>query len=344
MTITKKKLDDIKRCYATTNLVYDNKNHLVFASEDPNIICESFSGDNFENVEEIWKEAGGCMSIIQLEDKDKEFLAIQEFYMKVSPSLAKVVWGKNVNGKWEFKNVLKIPYMHIFDVYKVGNISYFIGATIATSKQNKEDWSVLGRIYVGRLLENLEDGIEVEILKDGMFRNHGYCRDTDENGNVCGYFGCDRGIYRVYPPKNEGAQWTIDKVLDGQIGEISIIDIDNDGKKEIMTIEAFHGNQINIYKQVNDTWEKVYTYGNKIDFAHSLVAGTLRGVPTFLAGVRREDAELFYVQFKDGKFITGVIDKGVGPANLYLLNEKDRDLILSANHMANEAAVYIISD
>ena len=75
-----------------------------------------------------------------------------------------------------------------------------------------------------------------------------------------------------------------------------------------------------------------------------MVAGTLRGVPTFLAGVRQKDAELFYVQFKDGKFVTKIIDKEVGPANLYLINEEGRDLILSANHTANEAAVYIVED
>mgnify|MGYP001110624548 FL=1 len=74
------------------------------------------------------------------------------------------------------------------------------------------------------------------------------------------------------------------------------------------------------------------------------MGGTLRGVPTFLAGVRRKDAELFYVQYKDGAFVMKVIDRGVGPANLCLVNEENRDLIIAANHTANEAAVYIVED
>ena len=344
MNISKIKLDDIKRCYAVSNIFYDNENHLIFASEDPDIICKSFSGKKFEVQEELWKEPGGCMSIIQIPNKEKEFLAIQEFYMKVSPSLARVVWGKKTENVWEYRDIFKTPYIHRFDIYRVGNINYFIGATIATSKQNKEDWSVPGRIYVGKLPETPDEELKVEILRDGMYRNHGYYRDYDENGNVCGYFGCDDGLYKVTPPENENSDWKIEKILNGYIGEVSIIDIDNDGMKEIMTIEPFHGNEIHIYKKVNDVWTRVYTYGNEIDFAHSLVAGTLRGVPTFLAGVRRKDAELFYVQFKDGKFITKIIDKMVGPANLYLINEERRDLILSANHTANEAAVYIVED
>ena len=344
MNISKKKLDDIKRCYATSSIFYEDKIHLIFSSEDPNVICESFSGDDFGVKEEIWKEPGGCMSIIPIPGREKEFLAIQEFYLKVTPSLAKLVWVKKGEKAWKIKDVLKLPYLHRFDLYKVDDSIYFIGATIATSKEHKEDWTVPGRIYVGKLPENLEDGIKVEILKDGLYRNHGYYGDIDENGNPCGYFGCDNGIYKVYPPLNRNSDWKIEKILDGVIGEISVIDIDNDGEKEIMTIEPFHGNQIYIYKKNNGDWRRVYKYDKEIDFAHSLIAGTLRGIPTFIAGVRREDAELFYVQFKDGKFVTEIIEKGVGPANLSLVNEKHRDLILSANHTANEASVYIVTD
>ncbi|BAK81417.1 hypothetical protein [Candidatus Arthromitus sp. SFB-rat-Yit] len=344
MKITKKKLDDIKRCYAVSSMNYDGVNHYIFASEDPDVICESFKGENFEFDCELWKKAGGCMSLIPIPNKEKEFLAIQEFYMKVSPSLAKVVWGKLVDGKWEYKDILQIPYIHRFDIYRVGDVNYFIVATIAELKDNKEDWSRAGKIYVGVLPESPEEELKVEVLRDGMFRNHGYSRDYDSDGSVCGYFGCDDGLYKVKPPKNLGGEWSVEKVMDGMVGEVSLIDIDNDGVKEIMTIEAFHGNKIHIHKMIDGEYKKVYTYENEIDFAHSLTSGTLRGVPTFIAGVRRIDAELFYVQYVDGKFVTNIIDKGVGPANLHLVNEGNRDLILSANHTANEAVVYIVED
>ena len=86
------------------------------------------------------------------------------------------------------------------------------------------------------------------------------------------------------------------------------------------------------------------TYDNTIDFAHTLVGTTLCGTPSFVAGVRREEAELFYVQYVDGAYKATVIEKGVGPANLCVVNEKDRDLIVSANHTANEAAVYVVTE
>lgn len=38
--------------------------------------------------------------------------------------------------------------------------------------------------------------------------------------------------------------------MQGTIGEIATIDIDNDGEKEIMTIEPFHGTEIKIIKRL----------------------------------------------------------------------------------------------
>ena len=38
-----------------------------------------------------------------------------------------------------------------------------------------------------------------------------------------------------------------------------------------------------------------------------------------------------------------MIEKGVGPANLCVVQEDKRDLIVAANHTANEAAVYIVT-
>lgn len=344
MKITKKKLDDIKRCYVVSNMNYNDKNHYIFASEDPNVICESFSGEEFTKDGVIWKEPGGCMSIIPIPNKEKEFLAIQEFYLKVSPSLSKVVWGKYLEGSWKIYTILDMPYIHRFDIYNVNGINYFIGATIAEKKENKDDWTYPGKIYVGALPDDPEGEFNVSVLKSGLVRNHGYYRGYDKDSSICGYFGCDDGIYKVKPPINTDGEWSVEKILDGMIGEISVIDIDSDGEEEIMTIEPFHGNEIHIYKKINGEYKRVYTYENDIDFAHSLIAGNLRGVPTFIAGVRRKDAELFYVQFKDGKFITQIIEKGVGPANLCLVNEEHRDLILSANHTANEAAIYIVED
>lgn len=343
MKIEKKHLQDMKRCYCASNIYMDNANHILFASEDPDVGCVMFSGDDFEEKETIWTKPGGCMSIIPIPGKEHEFLAVQEFYLKVSPSLAKIVWGvyDEKNG-WTIKDVLSMPYIHRFDIYHQNGVNYFIGATIATTKKDKNDWSVPGRIYTGILPDDPSQGIQLQILEDGLYRNHGYWH-AKENGKDVGYFGSDQGILRVMPPESVDGEWKKEYILEGHIGEIATIDIDQDGQDEIMTIEEFHGDTIKIYKCIDGTYQEVYRYDHKIDFAHTLVGTKLLGIPTFLAGVRREDAELFYVQYINNEFVTTVIEKGVGPANLCVVNEENRDLIVAANHTKNEAAVYVVT-
>ena len=343
MKIEKRHLDDIKRCYCASSIHMNGENHILFASEDPNEVCEMFSGKEFEQKETVWTNPGGCMSIIPIPNKEGEFLAVQEFYLKVSPSLAKIVWGSyDKETGWMIKDVLSMPYIHRFDIYCQDGVNYFIGATIATSKQDKNDWSVPGRIYTGVLPDDPSQGIELNILADGLYRNHGYWHAKEEGRDV-GYFGSDQGILRVMPPLIKGGEWQKEVIMEGKIGEIATIDIDNDGEDEIMTIEEFHGDTIKIYKKENGAYREVYRYDNKIDFAHTLVGAKLVGVNTFLAGVRREEAEIFYVQYIDGHYITSVIEKGVGPANLCVVNEENRDLIIAANHTKNEAAVYVVT-
>ena len=84
-----------------------------------------------------------------------------------------------------------------------------------------------------------------------------------------------------------------------------------------------------------------------MDFGHVVWGGKLRGVPTIIGGYRRNDKDLFYVQCTDKdnlKFKTEVIESGVGPSNVAVINEKDRDIIISANRELGQAALYIVTD
>ena len=295
MKIVKKKLDDMYRCYCASNIYFDNQNHILLASEDPDVACNMYYGKDYETKENVWTHPGGCMSIVPIPGKEKEFLCVQEFYLKVTPSLSKIVWGKYDNGTWQFKDVVSVPYVHRFGIFNQNGINYLILATVATSKKEKNDWSVPGRIYVAELPEDPSTGVELEVL--------------------CGH-----------------------------IGEIATIDIDGDGQDEIMTIEEFHGNTIQIYKKDGSEYKKVWQYDNEIDFAHALVGAKLAGQNAFVCGVRRKDCELFVVTYEDGEYKVTMVDKGVGPANLCVVHEDNRDIIVGANHTAAEAAIYFVTE
>lgn len=340
MKIVKKHLDDIYRCYCASSIHFEGQDHILLASEDPNVACNMYEGENFEQKSTVWTQPGGCMSIVPFPDREKEFLAVQEFYLKVSPSLSKIVWAKYENDTWTFKDLVHLPYLHRFGIFHVQGVNYLIAATIATTKKDKNDWSVPGRIYVGKLPQDPNEEVQLEILVDGLYRNHGFYQ-TKDHGRDVAYFGSDQGIVKVSAPNYVGGQFQVELIMEGQIGEVAVLDIDGDGEDEIMTIEAFHGDTIQLYKKNEGKYQKVWQYDHEIDFAHALVAGQLAGKKAFVCGVRRKDCELFMVTYEKGAYQVTQIDQG-GPANIAIVNQKDRDIIVAANHSANEGAIYFV--
>lgn len=343
MKFIKTKLDDITRCYCTSHIDIDDKCYMFFASENPNSVCNSYLLDENMEKQTVWEnDRGGCMSIIPIKGKKGEFLAVNEFYLKVSPSLTKLVRGKKTENGWEVKDLFNLPYLHRFDVLNIEGKNYVVCATIARDKTFKDDWSRPGQVYVGELPEDLENNnVVLHQVADDLYRNHGYCKGI-YNGQECGYFGSDQGLFRL---TLEDGKWQFNKVLSGNIGEVAINDIDNDGNEEIMTIEPFHGNQIYVYKLIDGEYKRVYQYGNEIDFAHALVSTQLTGKNCFVAGIRRKDCEIFVLTYENDKFVEHLVEKNVGPANLDVVHHNGKEYILAANHTANEAAIYeVIGD
>lgn len=343
MKITKKHLDVLKRCYSASSVVVNDELNLLLASEasvaDPQA-CYAYSGKNFQKREVVWQFGGGCMAMVQIPNVQNEFIAIKDFYLSVSPSLSRLVWLKHddVEG-WIEKTLLYLPFLHRFEIVTVEGKNYIVAATIADHKEHKEDWSVGGAIYLGELPQDLNQEIKLEKIKDNLFRNHGFIKQV-QNGKEYVYFGSDEGLFRLSPSEN----FKFDQLLAKPIGEMAFADLNQDGVDELITIEPFHGDKIHIYELKDGQYEIVYTYPDIINFAHSLVPTTLRGVPTFVVGIRRENADLAYIQYVSGQYERFVIDAMVGPANICVINEENRDLIISANHSANEAAVYIVED
>jgi hypothetical protein len=341
MNIKKIRLGELYRCYSTMAMNLDNELHVFFASEEKGYPCMAYHGKDFSESKVVWEKGGGTMSMIPIPHTSNQFLAVNDFYLKETPSHAGISWVTyNASTGFVRKDILKLPFLHRFDIYEVGQDLYLIGATIAHNKADKEDWSQAGKIYVGKLPKDLNHPITLEVIAEGLFRNHGYSRSPKNDG---GYFTCDQGVVKVTIPGKDG-KWHVDQVLDGPIGEIALCDVDGDGHDELLTIEPFHGNTIKLYKLINGKYEVVYVYPHKIDFAHTLVGTTLRGKPAFVGGIRREEADLFSITWENGKWVTTIIDQGVGPANLNVAHFEDHDLIHSSNHTANEAAVYVITD
>ena len=120
---------------------------------------------------------------------------------------------------------------------------------------------------------------------------------------------------------------------------IGLIDLDGDGQDELVTIEPFHGNSLNVYKQVGQAWQKRYT--DELWFGHGLSCGMFRGEPVIVVGNRRGPLTLnLYRRLADGSFAREILEEQAGPTQTQVFTADGKDYILSANQLKNEVALY----
>lgn len=339
MRFKKTVLDDMERCYCTAEMTIGGEQYLLFASEANPGVCYAYHGKDFSEREVVWDNIGGTMTIVPFENREGEFLAVTEMYLKVSPSQATVVWGKRTSEGWIIKPVFKLPYLHRMDILSVNGKDFFIGATIARDKEFKDDWRLAGQLWKGIIPENLEEEtLKIELFYDGLFINHGYYR-THENGEYHCYFGSHNGLLKLTVPEN-GTEWKTEWLLNTPVGEIAVCDIDSDGKEEIMTIEPFHGNSARIYKNNDGNLERIYSYPGEIEFGHALTAGELGTKRVFLLGVRKGNEELAVIKQIKKEYCEDIINRGAGTANCQIVHSGDKDLIMAANHTSKQACLY----
>lgn len=66
------------------------------------------------------------------------------------------------------------------------------------------------KIYVGEIPEDLNKPIDLKVIKEGLTKNHGYCR-AYHNGKMVGLVTSQEGVFRVTPPQSDDEEWTIEK-------------------------------------------------------------------------------------------------------------------------------------
>lgn len=343
MNFEKRFLTNMNRCYSATHITVDGQTRVLLATEGEGS-CLAWVGPGYDTPHEVWAAPGGTMSMVPIPGSNGEFLAVQKFFKMFQWEEAKLVHVKPLaDGTYAVTDVLHLPYIHRFDLLPVGDRLYFIGCTLATTKESREDWSSPGKVFVGEYTG--AGPLQVSVLKDGLTQNHGYSR-LERGGRVSSLITCQQGAFEVTPPQQPGAAWGVRQFMDWPISDIAAIDIDGDGELEFATIEAFHGSHFRVYKQVGAHFEKVYEHPEVSEFYHVVTATTLAGKPVFLGGCRRGKQQLFYVhaaQIAPLVLQAELIEEGVGPSNVHVLHEPGRDIIVSANREKAEAALYIVT-
>lgn len=346
MKIEKKFLMEQNRCYATGSVQVDGRTLALLATEGTGA-CYAFTGPDYSEQLAVWTEPGGTMTFAPLPGTNGEFLTIQKFFKMFQWEEATLVWVRpQADGTFAITELFKLPYLHRFDVIEANGRKYFIGCTLSDRKDARDDWSHPGKVYVASLPDDLNTPMKLEVLIDSLYQNHGFAKVV-WNGRNAAMVGARDGAFIVTPPQAEGGAWSVEQIMDWPISDLAAIDIDGDGELEIATIEAFHGSYFRVYKKRGGKYERIFEHPEVSEFYHVVVGAELRGRSVFLGGCRRGKLELFYVAPREGapsELEAVLIEEGVGPSNVTVIHEPDRDVIVSANREKGEAALYFVTD
>lgn len=345
MKINKIRTHELEKCYSICPLHYNGAEHILVAAEKVNK-CLLFDLDG--NLEEtVWEGPGGTMTMVQLPGSNGEFLATHKFYSPNDSKEAKIVLA-SPRGKdnWEIRTLVDLPFVHRFDILTSGGRNYLIACALKSGHEYKEDWSSPGKIWVCELPEDLsgvdeEHQLKLTVLKEGLLKNHGYCRVEEEDG-VWAAVAADNGIFKVTPPAVPGGEWSVETLTKDAASDMTFADFDGDGELEMLVMTPFHGEVIKIYKKVDGAYTCVHTFEEAYEFAHGIWGAKIYGKDMAIIGHRKGKRDLLACSYDGDGYVMEVLDSDVGPANVRVYMKGDKVRLVSTNREIDEIAFYEI--
>lgn len=349
MKVNKKVISNLTKCYSIAPLKYKNKDCLLVAAEKVDR-CILFDNEG-NQIDTVWNEPGGVMSMVQVPGSDGQFLATHKFYSPNDSKEAKIIIATPVSkGNWEIRTLVNLPHVHRFDIVERNGVNYLIACTLKSGHEFKEDWSSPGKVYVAVLPDDLskfndDNQLKLEVLKDNMLKNHGYYKVKEGQTDTC-IISADCGVFQFIPPENPKENWTINQLIDSPASDAVLVDFDEDGEKELAVLSPFHGDQISIYKKQDNKFVKVYDYENKTEFTHAIYGGKIGSKNVLVVGHRKGERNLliFIYDKESKKYKAELIDHDCGPANVFYYNKEGKDIIISTNREIDQVAIYEIED
>jgi len=339
MTVTKTVLAQLDKCYAVSIMEMGGILRYIVATEGVGP-CVAFS-DIDRGMDTIWEGPGGTMNIVPIPGVENEFLATQDFVPTFQAKESKIVHVRYSGGVWTVKPLMTIPYLHRFDVCRIGAKRFLVGATLALFKEGKDDWTKPGAVYVGELPDTLDGPFPIRPAIGGITKNHGFCK-ASWKGKAAYLVSGVEGVFALYIPESAEGEWIHERIVEHEVSDMAVCDLDGDGELELATIEPFHGSRGYIYKQRGGAL--VQLLAHEYEFGHVVWGGTLAGKPAFIIGGRKGNRELnvFTWNAAKGAIDRFLVDDKGGASNIAVHHKGDRDVILAANREIGEVALYEI--
>jgi len=346
MEIKKHKIADMQDIYVVNQVEFDGRKYIVAGSEkDDGILlydCET------ENIHKIADHPGGHMSLIPLPEKyGIGLLAIGEFkpvFQSENAGIYLYTPASSLQDQWKCRRILDLPFVHRIEIVKGKTEDYLIAATVCESKAYTDDWSHPGAVYAGVIPQNpFTEEWGLKEIFSGLHKNHGMqindLYGTGQNGVLV---AAQEGVYYFTSPENSGKKWRHEQLLEHEISDIAAFDIDDNGEKELVTIEPFHGDTCAVYKKKGGIWER-HVVNDNIAMGHALWAGKLNGKTAIVLGWRRNEAALELLEPDRAwppNFKTQIIDRGEAPTQLAVFRRDNQDIIAVAANGSGSLITY----
>lgn len=336
MRISKQTVGGLQMPYAVSCGCTDGKAFFLGASEARGQGALRIAADTL-TCRKLWDGPGGCMNLIQDPAHDDMLWGIQKFFPVFDAREAEVVRFVKRDGRWQSSVAANVPYAHRIALYEFSGEEHLLVCQLCGDKAFQNDWSVSGGVYTGKIDAETGTAVLRPVLR-GLHKNHGLtdCREA-------GYFlvSCAEGVFRLWIDREEPQ---IERLLDRESSEAVLFDLDGDGRKELITVNGFHGNQINIWSPAPQFRHMCSIPAN---FCHVLLVETIGGKPALISANRGGGKEIcLHMPFKSHgelQFDTHLIDAGVGATQICALRQGGALRLFSANHDRDELAVYTIA-
>lgn len=281
---------------------------------------------------------GGMMSFIPVPGEAWSFVTIMGLFPPFIGQDAGLYLHRLSGEDWLTVKAMDLPFAHRCEFLQEEDGPILVAATVSKLKENPADWSRPGELHVISLAKNPLVPWESVVIDSGITRNHGMAK-ASLNGEELLFVSGDKGIFSIRVQSNQS--WEVKAVFEKEVSEMTFIDLDGDGQKELVTIEPFHGTELNIYKRMNTDWE--LRYSGSLSFGHGLSSGIFNGEPVIVAGNRSDTLALETITVDDlnkGTVNKKIIESEVGPTQTQVFTYRGIDYILSANQKKHEVALY----
>ncbi len=341
MQFTKRALCALTMPYALGAVQVRGERCVIAATEDHGPVL--ISRPPYREATTMVPGPGGCMALIPEPGRPGEVLAVMGCFLgykfrdggvyRIRPRLPDA---------WEATRVAALPFGHRIEVVERPSGRYLIAAALASDKESPEDWTRPGAVYAGRLPAERDGAFELSPVLSGIHRNHGLVVAPLRGRRTVFVSGAE-GLFAL-DLEEPGEGWDWSQLLRREISETALGDVDGDGAEELLTIEPFHGDSLNLYKLASGEWRKAWS--TELSFGHCLWVGLLDGKPTVLVSNRSGGRELLLFRFAfglEGDPLRVCVDSGNAAANMIVVEHNSADHIFATNQASGEVSVYTTS-